>query len=374
MTMFLLRAMINAACETMALPTYWLSFENSITNDIWYGAELQPLAFSFCCHSCRGIRLVTQWRVIFKFWLSRQLQDRLAAFKTIGSTRSGGKLICYLIWVDISTGSREFWDTWIGSPRLASFVGATAGDAQRQAIHFKLRLPPVNIDYCISEIRISGIERGLQDQSIEHRVRHDLVIIETTDFGKEQGLLVGMGMTARVRVTTTSASTGISQLGILTRVMLQVLQVRGGLLRLCLLHLFVLPVESLIQVKDCPQAKQKQSMPADFARLPPPTGRVYATTRDQAAKTSGTITGILYIDDRTAFVLFDTGATHSIISTTFAKKLNMNPTPLIERVIISTPMKNHMLIDHEYVNCPLRFDDRIRPANYSFLPLCSTLM
>ncbi|GJV88931.1 putative reverse transcriptase domain-containing protein [Tanacetum coccineum] len=117
------------------------------------------------------------------------------------------------------------------------------------------------------------------------------------------------------------------------------------------------------KVKDCPQGKQKQSMPADFARLPPTTGRVYATTRDQAAKTSGTITGILYIDDRTVFVLFDTGATHSIISTTFAKKLNMTPTPLIERVIISTPMKNHMLIDHEYVNCPLRFDDRIRPAN-----------
>ncbi|GJS53366.1 putative reverse transcriptase domain-containing protein [Tanacetum coccineum] len=44
----------------------------------------------------------------------------------------------------------------------------------------------------------------------------------------------------------------------------------------------------------------------------------------------------------------------NIISTTFAKKLNMTPTPLIERVIISTPMKNHMLIDHEYVNCPLR--------------------
>ncbi|GJZ34761.1 reverse transcriptase domain-containing protein [Tanacetum coccineum] len=117
------------------------------------------------------------------------------------------------------------------------------------------------------------------------------------------------------------------------------------------------------KVKDCPQAKQKQNMPTDFARLPPTTGRVYATTRDQAAKTSGTITGNLYIDDRTVFVLFDTGATHSIISTTFAKKLNMNPTPLIERVIISTPMKNHMLIDHEYVNCPLRFADRIRPAN-----------
>ncbi|GKG49424.1 reverse transcriptase domain-containing protein, partial [Tanacetum coccineum] len=53
--------------------------------------------------------------------------------------------------------------------------------------------------------------------------------------------------------------------------------------------------------------------------------------------------------DRIVFVLFDTGATHSIISTTFAEKLNMTPTPLIERIIISTPMKNHMLIDHEYV-------------------------
>ncbi|GKF91884.1 reverse transcriptase domain-containing protein, partial [Tanacetum coccineum] len=31
--------------------------------------------------------------------------------------------------------------------------------------------------------------------------------------------------------------------------------------------------------------------------------------------------------------------------------------------IESFPMKNHMLIDHEYVNCPLRFADRIRPAN-----------
>ncbi|GJU02517.1 retrotransposon protein, putative, ty3-gypsy subclass [Tanacetum coccineum] len=33
-------------------------------------------------------------------------------------------------------------------------------------------------------------------------------------------------------------------------------------------------------------SEQKQNMPTDFARLPPTTGRVYATTRDQAAKTS----------------------------------------------------------------------------------------
>nr|GEW89145.1 zinc finger, CCHC-type, retrotransposon Gag domain protein [Tanacetum cinerariifolium] len=33
------------------------------------------------------------------------------------------------------------------------------------------------------------------------------------------------------------------------------------------------------KVKDCPQGKQKQSMSTDLARLPPTTGRVYATTR-----------------------------------------------------------------------------------------------
>nr|GFD17436.1 zinc finger, CCHC-type, retrotransposon Gag domain protein [Tanacetum cinerariifolium] len=33
------------------------------------------------------------------------------------------------------------------------------------------------------------------------------------------------------------------------------------------------------KVKDCPQRKQKQSMSMDLARLPPTTGRVYATTR-----------------------------------------------------------------------------------------------
>nr|GFD36104.1 zinc finger, CCHC-type, retrotransposon Gag domain protein [Tanacetum cinerariifolium] len=31
------------------------------------------------------------------------------------------------------------------------------------------------------------------------------------------------------------------------------------------------------KVKDCPQGKQKQSMSTDLSRLPPTTGRVYAT-------------------------------------------------------------------------------------------------
>ncbi|GKA39812.1 hypothetical protein Tco_0732405 [Tanacetum coccineum] len=99
-----------------------------------------------------------------------------------------------------------------------------------------------------------------------------------------------MGMTARVKVTTTSASTGVSQLGILTRVMLQVLQVIGGQLRLCpppplcttcgkpSVRVFVISYWGMFylrathnKVKDVPKWKQKQSMPAEFARLHPTT-------------------------------------------------------------------------------------------------------
>ena len=115
------------------------------------------------------------------------------------------------------------------------------------------------------------------------------------------------------------------------------------------------------KVVDCP--KKKAGEPKVDARAAPNSGRVYSMTRDQAAGSSGTITGFLYIGDRTVFVLFDTGATHSIISTSLANKINITPTQLMNRISIATPMKTHVIIDVEYVNCPLRFDDRIRAAN-----------
>nr|GEU77863.1 ribonuclease H-like domain, reverse transcriptase, RNA-dependent DNA polymerase [Tanacetum cinerariifolium] len=45
-------------------------------------------------------------------------------------------------------------------------------------------------------------------------------------------------------------------------------------------------------------------------------GKVFSLTRDQAANSSDTISGTLLMNDRAVFVLFDTGATHSVISIT----------------------------------------------------------
>ncbi|GKA88326.1 reverse transcriptase [Tanacetum coccineum] len=86
-----------------------------------------------------------------------------------------------------------------------------------------------------------------------------------------------------------------------------------------------------------------------------------------AANAPGTVSGTLYMYDRDVFVLFDTGATHSVVSLAFSKHIKVPSTLLDYALSISTPMKNNVVIGHEYRDCPLRFDDKIRSAN--LLPL-----
>nr|GEZ02691.1 hypothetical protein [Tanacetum cinerariifolium] len=93
------------------------------------------------------------------------------------------------------------------------------------------------------------------------------------------------------------------------------------------------------------------------------SGRVFAITEDHATKTSGTITGTLFIYGHTVFVLFDTGATHSVISSVFASCVTTTPTLLDHVLCISTPMQDSVRITHVYRDLPLQFDDKIRAFN-----------
>nr|GEU73981.1 retrotransposon protein, putative, Ty3-gypsy subclass [Tanacetum cinerariifolium] len=58
-------------------------------------------------------------------------------------------------------------------------------------------------------------------------------------------------------------------------------------------------------------------------KRPDVKGKVYSLTRDQAANSSGTVTGTLFMNDRAVFVLFDTGATHSVISVSLSKYIDL---------------------------------------------------
>nr|GFD09622.1 hypothetical protein [Tanacetum cinerariifolium] len=65
--------------------------------------------------------------------------------------------------------------------------------------------------------------------------------------------------------------------------------------------------------KDC-KKNTTASTSGQADKKPGASGRVFAITENHATKTSGIITGTLFIYGHAVFVLFDTGATHSVIS------------------------------------------------------------
>nr|GFB42826.1 hypothetical protein [Tanacetum cinerariifolium] len=67
-------------------------------------------------------------------------------------------------------------------------------------------------------------------------------------------------------------------------------------------------------------------------KKPGALGRVFAITEGHAANTLGTITGTLFIYGHAVFVLFDTCATHSVISFAFASRVTTAPT-LLDHII-----------------------------------------
>nr|GFC24299.1 hypothetical protein [Tanacetum cinerariifolium] len=98
-------------------------------------------------------------------------------------------------------------------------------------------------------------------------------------------------------------------------------------------------------------------------KKPGASGRVFAKTEDHATKTSGTITDTLFIYGHAVFVLFDTGATHSVIFSVFASRITTTPTLLDHVLCTSTSMQDSVRITHVYRDLPLQFDDKIRAIN-----------
>ncbi|XP_074342314.1 uncharacterized protein LOC141679829 [Apium graveolens] len=89
-----------------------------------------------------------------------------------------------------------------------------------------------------------------------------------------------------------------------------------------------------------------------------PTARVFALTVNQAAANSGTVSGTLLIGRRDAYVLFDTGSTHSVVSLSFVRHLGVAPSLLYPHMSISTPMGNSVVISDVYRECLIAVGDR----------------
>nr|GEW33275.1 hypothetical protein [Tanacetum cinerariifolium] len=93
--------------------------------------------------------------------------------------------------------------------------------------------------------------------------------------------------------------------------------------------------------KDCPKSGGSGSKGNGNDKQLAVKGKVFSLTRDQATNSSGTVLGTLLMNDRA---------------------LNFT-------LSISTPMKGLVVINHEYHNCPLRFDEKIRSVNLFLLDM-----
>ncbi|XP_074324026.1 uncharacterized protein LOC141660947 [Apium graveolens] len=76
-----------------------------------------------------------------------------------------------------------------------------------------------------------------------------------------------------------------------------------------------------------------------------------------------TVSRTLLIGRRDAYVLFDTGLTHSIASLSFVHHLGIAPSLLYPHMSIGTPMGNFVVISDVYRECPIAVGERSCKVN-----------
>ncbi|GJS80826.1 zinc finger, CCHC-type, retrotransposon gag domain protein [Tanacetum coccineum] len=266
--------------------------------------KLKPLAFRSAATPAKAEDWITHMEKLFQvLGCPNNFKTRLAAFKLEGDALS---VESHLVYFPASEqqryereygsicqldreNSREYMERFT---RLASFVGATAGDAQRQTRHLKWGLKKWVLDRIVNTgytnvAQVAATARNIEllheSRNSNKRDRDGKWIRARGQANRENTGSDGPVFSMSIGVVRTRVlSIGVIRIGVMIRNdRIFGVRIRGLLVGM--------GMTARVRVKDCPQGKQKQSMPADFARLPPTTGRVYATTRDQAAKTSASV-------------------------------------------------------------------------------------
>ncbi|KAL0560141.1 hypothetical protein IC582_000535 [Cucumis melo] len=85
----------------------------------------------------------------------------------------------------------------------------------------------------------------------------------------------------------------------------------------------------------------------------PHQGRVFATNKTEAEKASTVVTGTLLVLGHYALVLFDSGSSHSFISSTFVLHARLEVEPLHHVLSVSTPSGECMLSKEKVKTCQI---------------------
>ena len=87
-------------------------------------------------------------------------------------------------------------------------------------------------------------------------------------------------------------------------------------------------------------------------------GRVYSLTQHDANNSNAMVTGIIPVSTTYAYALFDPGATHSFISTNFAKKHNFKFEPMESKSCVDALVGGVVVIDSVYKSCIVKIADK----------------
>ncbi|XP_024961123.1 uncharacterized protein LOC112501660 [Cynara cardunculus var. scolymus] len=115
--------------------------------------------------------------------------------------------------------------------------------------------------------------------------------------------------------------------------------------------------------KDCPKARIQTDK--GKGKQPSTSGRVFALPGSKSQ--AGMISGHVKLIDLSVYVLFNTGATHSIVSEQLESRLKPYEQTTEFPVSISTPMGGSICVLTRFSNCPLLIGDCIREV--TLLPM-----
>jgi hypothetical protein len=84
---------------------------------------------------------------------------------------------------------------------------------------------------------------------------------------------------------------------------------------------------------------------------------------DTEAENTDVVTGTIPLFGSLACTLFDSGATHSFVSATYAKICNMCFEPLRQNITVATPVGDSLICSKVVEDCPISIGRRILLAN-----------
>ncbi|XP_040996120.1 uncharacterized protein LOC121242300 [Juglans microcarpa x Juglans regia] len=91
--------------------------------------------------------------------------------------------------------------------------------------------------------------------------------------------------------------------------------------------------------------------------------RVFALTSGEAEDKNDVITGTLSLFSNNATVLFDSGATHSFVSMTYARLCTLETKKLKSKLLVATPTGNSVVCDEFLPGSPVTIEGRSMPAD-----------